>query len=379
MALLCGGSLASLIQLTPLMRALRERSPHLHLLAVVRTDTAPLLQETDLVDRLLALPPAAWTGGPRAWLPVARSARRWVERALLERPTLCGVAWDHSPRLARTGGAWLCRAGVPRRFGFIGEPAGLFTHVLPEPKPPAPPHRGTRHEALRLRSLMNALGLHGFECSPDIALRREERQWARHALTEAGLDPSRPIVAVNPTADHRLKEWPAPRIAELLDRLAEDAQRVILAWGPRARRAGRVVPISSGCPDTVGIPVLAATRDPRELAAILARCAVLVTGDADPMHLATAVGTPVVALYGPTNPEWFGPLGRQHQILRHPVACSPCAHDERVPPCPNRHACMQGLETEPVLRAVRAALRARATAPAGHTGCEEAARTRPGG
>lgn len=348
-AIFCGGSLASLIQVTPLLRAFRERAPRLERFLIARSDTAPLLIGTPLVDRVLALPPAAWHGG--TWLPVARMARRRVTAMLLERPTLCGISWDRSPRLARAAGSWMARAEVPHRYGFVREPEWLFTDPIPELPPPG------RHESMRMRLLLRVLDLPGFECSPDLALTRAERQHARATLTRLGIDVTRPVVAVNPAADHRLKEWSAARYAELLGTLPDGVERLVIGWG-RPTRAIRVASLVRG-----RAPALFATRHPRELAAILARCALLVTGDSDPMHLAAAVGTPVVALYGPTDPEWFGPLGGQHQILRHRVECSPCAHDDRVPPCPYGQVCLRDLPLEPVRDAVLRALRSRQAAP----------------
>jgi len=350
-AIFCGGSLASLIQVTPLLRAFRERAPHLERFLIARSDTAPLLIGTPLADRVLALPRAAWHGGMRAWLPVARMARRRVTTMLLDRPTLCGISWDRSPRLARAAGSWMARAEVPHRYGFVREPAWLFTDVVPDLPPPG------RHESMRMRLLLRVLDLPGFECSPDLALTRGERQRARATLARLGIDVTRPLVAVNPAADHRLKEWSPGRYAELLSTLPEGVERLVIGWG-RPTRAMRVAQLVRG-----PAPAIFATRHPRELAAILTRCALLVTGDSDPMHLAAAVGTPVVALYGPTDPEWFGPLGGQHQILRLRLRCSPCAVDDRVPPCPYGQACLRDLPLEPVRDAVLRALRSRQAAP----------------
>jgi heptosyltransferase-2 len=108
----------------------------------------------------------------------------------------------------------------------------------------------------------------------------------------------------------------------------------------------------------------------RASAALIARAAVLVTNDSAPLHLATAVGTPIVALFGPTVPAFgFGPRGAHDRVIEHPsLACRPCsAHGPRV--CPlGHHRCMRELPVESVAAAVAAVagLEARRAIRAGH-------------
>jgi heptosyltransferase-2 len=100
----------------------------------------------------------------------------------------------------------------------------------------------------------------------------------------------------------------------------------------------------------------------RASAALLARAAVLVTNDSAPLHLATAVGTPIVAVFGPTVPSFgFGPRGRRDVVVEHPsLGCRPCsAHGPQV--CPlGHHRCMRELSVETVAAAVEAVLGAEA-------------------
>ncbi len=101
-------------------------------------------------------------------------------------------------------------------------------------------------------------------------------------------------------------------------------------------------------------PVVLAGRDRVAfLPALLRRFAVLLTGDTGPMHIAAAVGTPVVALFGPTDPRHTGPVGDHHTILRRDLFCSPCF----LKKCPYGHECMEEMTVDEVYRAVRETLR----------------------
>lgn len=100
------------------------------------------------------------------------------------------------------------------------------------------------------------------------------------------------------------------------------------------------------------LPALGAELDPVELAAVLARARLLVSNDSGPMHLAAAVGTPVVAFFGPTDPGRTAPAGSPSRILDRYVFCSPCY----LKACPYGHECMKEISVEDALRAVEEVL-----------------------
>src|SRR5205807_836977 len=91
---------------------------------------------------------------------------------------------------------------------------------------------------------------------------------------------------------------------------------------------------------------------------------ICVTNDSGPMHLAAALGTPLVAVFGPTDPVWVGPYGRPHAVVRVPLACSPC-YLRKLRECPNDHKCMKQVSAAMVIERARAILDEAARAPAG--------------
>jgi 3-deoxy-D-manno-octulosonic-acid transferase/heptosyltransferase-1 len=145
------------------------------------------------------------------------------------------------------------------------------------------------------------------------------------------------LIAVNPSARWKTKLW--DKFAELIRRLPRE--RVVLT-GSAAER-DQVEKIAQGCQNVAG------QTDLFELGELYRRCAVVITNDSGPMHLAAAVGTPVVAIFGPTDPALTGPYGKQHVVIRSGIPCSPCMKGEcfHAP----RMECMQLISVEQVLSA----------------------------
>ena len=153
-------------------------------------------------------------------------------------------------------------------------------------------------------------------------------------------------MAVNPVALWETKLWMEDRFAALADRLVkEQAVDVVFTGGPTDRS------VIDGILTRMAMPAanLAGRTSLPVLAAIYRRAALLVTTDTGPMHLAAAVGTPVVALFGPTAPWRTGPFGEGHRVIRTAPPCSPCFKrrcDE------HRCRCMKDISVERVHDAV---------------------------
>jgi lipopolysaccharide heptosyltransferase I len=146
-------------------------------------------------------------------------------------------------------------------------------------------------------------------------------------------------IAVNPSARWRTKLWGDANFAALIRQLPRD--RVVLTGAANERDA--IEKIAQGCRN------LAGQTDLLELASLYRQCAVVITNDSGPMHLAAAVGTPVIAIFGPTDPALTGPYGDRHTVLRAAIPCSPCFKDH----CANRveRECMKMVTVEQVLAA----------------------------
>lgn len=202
-----------------------------------------------------------------------------------------------------------------------------------------------RHQVFDWDPLLADLGLPAVDADWRAALSKQLLGEGRRCLEDAGLGGQR-LVGLAPTAAWGAsKQWPGASFGELARELARYRLQPIVLIGPGEEEVAEEVARTAGG----ALPVLGAATDIAGLAAIMAHLGALVSNDSGPMHLSAAVGTPVVALFGPTDPRRTAPLGPGHTVLSPGLECAPCL--ERV--CPLVHnACLRGLEVEEVTRAV---------------------------
>ena len=284
---------------------------------------APLLATHPAVARVVVFDKKGehkGLGGLRHMARVLREAR--YERAYLPHRSL------------RTAAVALL-ARIPRRIGFSGSPGSLlYTERVPWPE--------EKHEADRLQDLAGPVD--GPKAILSLGLTDEDRASAGAWLANHGV--GTPFLAIAPGSIWGTKRWPG--YAELVQRVAEP---VVIVGGPEDRRLGD--DIASAAPDRVWNA--AGVLSLRASAALIERARLLVTNDSAPLHLASAVRTPVVAIFGPTVPGFgFGPREPADRIVEvNGLDCRPCsAHGPMV--CPlGHHRCMRDLRVDDVLEAVR--------------------------
>jgi ADP-heptose:LPS heptosyltransferase len=140
-------------------------------------------------------------------------------------------------------------------------------------------------------------------------------------LSRSGVMPGTSWVALNVSARWPTKRWPAASFAEVADRLQQEGYGAVVMIGGPDERAD--VAAVSGMMKTPAVDISGATTVGL-LPALLSRAALLITNDSGPMHIAAAVGTPVVALFGPTSAVRTGPYGMGHSVMTGNVPCRPC-------------------------------------------------------
>lgn len=166
-------------------------------------------------------------------------------------------------------------------------------------------------------------------------------------LTGAGIGPEVPLLGVAPGASHGPKRWPPDRFARVADQLAGSRGMVVLLLGSEGDR-----PVAGEVAGAMESPVVdwTGTTDLALLPAAVRRCGLLIGNDSGPMHVATAVGTPAIGVFGATHPRLgFAPLGPADAAVTLDLPCSPCSlHGNR--PCRFRtHACMEDLPARMVV------------------------------
>ena len=190
------------------------------------------------------------------------------------------------------------------------------------------------------------LGLDGGP--PDLRVYWPERadQRVDDMLRDAGL-PRQGFAILVPTTIWETKHWPADRFAAVGRYLLQQGIPVIVAGAPGdEKRCSVVVDDCPGARDLSGRTSLS------EFAAMMNRSTVNVTNDSGSMHLAVALGRPVVSVFGPTSPVWIGPYGRADSVVRAALPCSPC-YLKKLSACPFGHACMNEVTPQMVIDRVR--------------------------
>jgi heptosyltransferase-2 len=245
--------------------------------------------------------------------------------------------------------AWLAsRANVPVRWGYRGDFRGwLLEPALSRPE-------GLRHQLTDYDALLERLGAAIPSSPPRLELTADQLDRGLSALRRIGgrSEGGAKRVGVFPGAEFGpSKRWPAARFAELLGKLAPRSElEAVLIAGPGEEALAREIQNASG----VLAPLVGPELDLLELAAVLSHLDALITNDSGPMHLAAAVGTPCLALFGPTNPTRTAPAGDHHRVLYTHRWCSPCFKKR----CPLLHQrCMRDISVDRVVEALAETLR----------------------
>ncbi len=204
--------------------------------------------------------------------------------------------------------------------------------------------------------------------APLLVMTPEEKATCESTFPDVFQHPEMMVIGLNPGSVYgSAKRWLPERFAEVGDRLIESLTRAVSGI-PLVR----CVIVGGKGEEDIGASIakhmthqpiiLSGKTTIRELMGILTRCAVLVTNDTGPMHMAQALGVPVVAIFGSTDPHTTGPLGPLQDSVRAQVRCSPCL----LRTCPIDHRCMTHVSVEQVLDKVLSRLEGART-PAGTT------------
>ena len=319
---------------TPVLRALRERFPEARLTVAVNRGTEEVLKWNPDVQEVLVVE----KGGLAEQLRFLREVRRRRFDAVIDL-----TDGDRAAALAGLSGA-------PLRIGFNEEHRWrglLFTTI-------APALSGTVHRVEHDLQALLPLRIEPKASQPRLYTSLEDDERAARLLEEAGLaGAGGPLVMFQPGARYWFKAWPAERFAALADRLSDSFGCRVVIGGSEPERplAEEVRRLARSTPT-----VLAGRTPLLTYAAVLKRCRLFVGNDNGPMHMAAALGVPVVALFGPSNPDEWGPRGATIRVLYKGLDCRRCFH----PTCERgEESCMKRISVDEVQAAVRTLLESR--------------------
>jgi len=329
-------ALGDVIHTIPSLAALRSAFPHAHITWVVEEDASDLILNHPACDRVLVSYRKRWVRNLKKRDSIGRTIGEIRSFLSTLRDRSYDVAIDFHGLFKSALIMGLVRA--ERKIGYrsLQELSGIFYgEKIPEDM--------EKHAVDRYLDFIRYLGFSGQETVFTLALTDRERQRARFILHRNGILEGESFVAVNVVALWETKLWDDEKFAALADRIVLELRKKVVFTGGKDRMPIDKI-LSRMTYQAVNV---AGSTTLRELACLYEQADVVVSTDSGPMHLSAAVGTPTVALFGPTDPLRTGPYGKGHVIVRAGLPCSPCF----LKSCETRN-CMKSITVEAVFEAV---------------------------
>ena len=322
--------LGDAVMALPAIADVRRAMPDARLIVAARGGVADLCAMVPGVDAVLAL---RWKGSLLAQRDLAHD----VEAIGQERPETALLLPNSF------ASAWLIRrAGVRERWGYASDiRTRLLTRAVPRPT-------GSRHQGAYYQHLVAQLGFANGPLTPQLVVPKADLEDARRLAREAGWDGNTPFVVLAPGAAYgTAKQWIPAHVTRLVIRLVGEGTPCVFVGS--TADAGTIAGIRGALSTGVVQQTvdLSGRTSLRQLTATLALARACVSNDSGAMHVAAALGTPVVAPFGPTREHETHPLtapGGWARVVTSPTWCRPCMLRE----CPLNHACMTGITPEMV-------------------------------
>jgi heptosyltransferase-2 len=326
------------IMALPALRAVRQRHPDAAISIVARPYVADIYRDQQICDELIPYDP---NGVHRGW-----SGREKLAADLRNRKFDIALLLQNA-----FDAAWLAwRAQIPQRIGYARDSRSLLlTKAIPVPKSGEIP----AHEKFYYLELLRRAGwLDQLTDEPHIALRVPDaaRQRATQTLLENGARPHTARIAVGAGASYgSAKCWPPERFAKSLNALLSHTDADVILFGTPGE-----LPVSTAIASELQrAPInLTGKTSIADLPALLSQCHLFLGNDSGAMHVAAAVGLPVVAIFGPTDPNGTAPVTPRITIVQQKPYCSPCF----LRRCPTDHRCMTAVTPAMVEFALQSAL-----------------------
>jgi lipopolysaccharide heptosyltransferase III len=319
--------------ITPVLDALNEAFPQASIATVVNRGTEQVLFNNPATDAII---------------PVDRTASfsKYATGMRLLRNSHFDLAIDLT---GADRSAFLVRwSGAPVRMGYRGHSFlrnHLFYNVLVDAE------EGALHKVDHHLAMVEAMGLPINGRTPKLYVTDEEMVSTADLLRRKGLYTETPFVVMHPGARRWYKSWPLDFFSQLGDRIVNELHVPIVLAGGGADKDS-IQNIQGGM--TASCIDVGAQLSLRELACLLKLASLCVVNDSSPMHMAAAVGTPTIALFGLTDPKYWAPRGPDHRVFSHACPCRPYGHRRECPEGDNY--CMRKIAVNDVFEAARAML-----------------------
>ena len=319
-----------MVLLTPALRALKIAYPQSHLVLLIRPLVADLMATHPYINEVMV--DNKGTGLNRLssfWKSVREIRRSDFDLAVVLHPTSFRNALI--PFLA----------DVPERIGSNVSGRGiLLTRTCSDQR--------DLHEVHRYLSVLELIDIHEPNAKLEFWHTAADRHAARQILATHGISPKDRLIGVNLGTTWRTKRWSLDNFAEVITQVHKRLGGRILLTGSTAE-----ISLGEALAQTTQVETinLIGQTTLMQLGALIENCDLYLTCDSGPMHIAAAVGTPTIALFGPTSPIRHGPYGESHEVIEKPVECRPC-YKRKCIRKDQPHLCMTEINPNEVVRRI---------------------------
>ena len=336
-------NLGDVLMCTPAIRALKEARPGRRITLLTSSSGAAIARLIPEIDAAIAQDVPWMKHGARDRGGELAALIDEIRHGHFDAAAIFTV-YSQSPLPA----AMLCyQAGIPLTLAHCREnPYALIGNWVPEPEP----QEFVRHEVRRQLDLVATVGARTEDERLSLQVPARARVRVLQILREQGIDPSRPWLLIHPGATAASRRYEPEHYAAVARRLRVEAGYQVLFTG-----SGQEDALIEGIRESMGAPScsLAGVLALDEFAALIALAPILIANNTGPVHMAAALGTPVVDLYALTNPQ-HTPWQVPHRVLSHDVPCKHCYKSV----CPEgHHNCLRLVAPDDVVMAVRDLLR----------------------
>lgn len=316
---------------TPVIKALRDKYPQAYIAMMVSPYARDIVEGNPYLDKVIIYDK---DGTHKSWfnsLKFSRGLKRKkFDLALILHP----VNRAHLVTFL---------AGIPRRVGYDRKLGFLLTDRIKHTK-----QRGEKHEVEYNLDLLRYLNIEPLDKNLYMPVKPESEKWVEELFKREDIDETDKLLAIHPAASCPSKVWPAERFAQATDNLAQSyGFKVFIIAGPKDLRVAEEVAEQMRS----SVINLAGRTSVAQLASLLKRCALFVSNDSGPVHIASSLGIPVISIFGRNqaglSPRRWGPLGLKDRVLHKETGCIEClAHN-----CKKQFACLKAITVEDVVSA----------------------------
>jgi len=311
-------AVGDVLRTLPAVKALREHFHSSHIAWVVEEPSKTLLESQPEIDQVILFPRKRWTEGMKSVGKVWKTFWEMGQFIRSLRREKFDIVLDFHGILK--SGILSFLSGSPKRIGYDRKSSREGNVLFSNVKVALPKAKISRYQ--RNFALLKGLGLEVKHFNSKLQIPQKDKKYVASFFNGLNTPLHRPTIAIHAGTNPKalFKRWMPDRYAQLADRLTREfGATVIFTWGPGELESVEAIRREMKEQSIIGPE----TESLTQLGELFRNCDLYVGGDTGPTHIASLVGTPVLVIYGPTDPVFHEPLGR-HQKVRKEVGCNPC-------------------------------------------------------